>query len=50
MKVNSIDKSIISLTFIKRFYNINYKLNLNNNFIINYKFNLNSFSIINNLA
>ena len=40
MKINSIDKLIISFTSIKRLRNINYKLNSSNSFIINYKSNL----------
>ena len=37
MKVNSIDKLIISFTSIKRSRNINYKSNSSNSFIINYE-------------
>ena len=40
MKVNSINKLIISSTPIKRPRNINYKSNLNSSFVINYEFNL----------
>ena len=40
MRVNSIDKLIISSALVKRLRSINYKSNSSNNFVINYNFNL----------